>query len=146
MIPRVNTRAALLLLLLLSFACTHGGVAQRPLSVDNILESAVALEGKKVEVRGFLRFGDDTQNVWTSKDAYSAVSNRYVPPESPLWNHCISLFDTARLRATLLQYDSRDVLVRGRVTRHRRDNDDISFSSCSDVGITINLITVVSRK
>jgi hypothetical protein len=135
MIQRANQRGAVLLLLLLSAACT--------LRVDDILASASALEGKQVEVRGFLRFGDDTQNLWTSKGAYSAVSGPYVPAESPLWNHCISLFDTMKLRATLLQYDSHDVLVRGRVTRYPRDNDDIVFSSCSDVGIAIISITVL---
>jgi hypothetical protein len=74
MIQRVNQRGAVLLLLLLSAACTHANVAQRVLRVDDILASAGTLEGKQVEVRGFLRFGDDTQNLWTSKGAYSAVS------------------------------------------------------------------------
>jgi hypothetical protein len=143
MIQRVNQRGAVLLLLLLSAACTHATVVQRTLRVDDILASATALEGTQVEVRGFLRFGDDTRNLWTSKSAYSAVSGQYVPAESPLWNHCISLFDTKKLRATLLRYDSRDVLVRGRITRYRRDNDDIAFSSCSDIGITIISITLV---
>jgi hypothetical protein len=143
MTDRVNPRGVVSLVLLLSASYVYGGGARESLRVDDILESASALEGKQVEVRGFLRFGDDTQNLWTSKDAYSAVSGRYVSPESPLWNHCISLFDTKKLRATLLRYDSSYVLVRGRVTRYRRDAGDISFSSCSEVGITITAIAVV---
>lgn len=145
MIRRARGCGLATLVLLLSAEYIHGGtaIAQRPLRVDDILESAAALEGRQVEVLGFLRFGDDTQNLWTNKDAYSAVSGRYVPPESPLWNHCVSLFDTKRLRETLLRYDSRDVIVRGRVTRYQRANGDIALSSCSDVGITISSITVV---
>jgi hypothetical protein len=143
MTVRVCSHSMKFLFLLLSASCIYGSDAQQVLRVDDILESANVLEGKQVEVRGFLRFGDDTQNLWASKDAYSAVSGHYVAPESPLWNHCISLFDTLKLRSSLLRYDSRDVLVRGRVTRYRRDEGDIAFSSCSEIGIAINSIAVV---
>lgn len=142
MTQQVCRHVVIVLVLLLSAACSYGWGTPQILRVDDILESATALEGRQVEVKGFLRFGDDTQNLWTSRDAYSAVSGRYVPPESPLWNHCVSLFDTKKLRSTLLRYDSRDVLVRGRVTHYRRDSGDIAFSSCSEVGIAIVAVTL----
>lgn len=142
MIQSICRRGAVLLVLLSSAACIYGKSPQQLLRVDDILESARVLEGTQVEVRGFLRFGDDTQNLWTSKDAYSAVSGHFVSPDSPLWNHCISLFDTKKLRAALLRYDALDVIVRGRVTRYRRENGDIAFESCSDVGISVTSVTV----
>lgn len=142
MIHRIRRRGAVLLVLLSSAACIYGESPQHLLRVDDILKSARALEGTQVKVRGFLRFGDDTQNLWTSKDAYSAVSGHFVPPDSPLWNHCVSLLDTKELRAALLRYDRLDVIVRGRVTRHRRENGDIAFESCSDVGISVTSVTL----
>jgi hypothetical protein len=135
-------RVALNLLFMALAACVHSKGLQETLGVDDILRSAHTAEGTEVEVRGFLRFGDDTQNLWSSKEAYSAVSGHYVPPDSPLWNHCISLFDTMTLRAALLKYDSFDVIVRGRVKRYRQVNGGITFESCSDVGISISSVTL----
>jgi hypothetical protein len=143
MIRPIRPCGAALLLFLSLAACMSVKSPQRRLYVDDILKSAGLLEGTQVEVRGFLRFGDDTQNLWSSKDAYSAVSGHFVPPDSPLWNHCISLSDTKKWRAALHQNDSLDVVVRGRVTRYQRNNGDIAFESCSDVGISVASVTAV---
>jgi hypothetical protein len=143
MIQRNRHCGAALLLLLSLTACMSVKSPQQRLHVDDILKSANVLEGTEVEVWGFLRFGDDTQNLWSSKNAYSAVSGHFVPPGSPLWNHCISLSDTKKWRAALHQYDSLDVVVRGRITRYQRVNGDITFESCSDVGISVTSVTVV---
>jgi hypothetical protein len=133
---------ALILLSMALAACVHSKGLQDALGVDDLLKSARTVEDTEVEVRGFLRFGDDTQNLWSSKEAYSAVSGHYVPPDSPLWNHCISLFDTLTLRADLLKYDAFNVVVRGRLKRYRQDNGGITFESCSDVGISVSSVTL----
>jgi hypothetical protein len=127
-------------LLISATACTHTAGVQKSLSVDDILKSGTTLEGQLVEVRGFVRFGDDSQNLWTSEDAYSKVARRALPPDDPDWNHCISLFDTGKLRKLLSQKDGQNVIASGVVRRDPRADGAIAFETCSELGLSIRKI------
>src|SRR5690349_3648842 len=79
--------------------CTHAKDVQAVLGVDDIVQSGKAFDGKRVAVRGFLRFGTDSRNLWASKEAYAFVKGQELPPNDPAWGRCITLFDVGKWRS-----------------------------------------------
>jgi hypothetical protein len=133
---RLRSMSAVLATWLVS-ACTHNPVKPEPKSVDFVVQSARALEGTRVQVVGYLRFGDDTHNLWNSKAAETAVSTGYVPADDPRWSRCIALRDFGNYRSTLLRQNNHLVLITGIVNRIPLGPDEIEIGSCSEVKISV---------
>src|SRR5580692_4573666 len=87
-------------------ACIDTGGRHEVLGVDEIIQPASESESHLVTVSGFLRFGDDSHNLWSSKEALLAISKIYVPTDDPVWSHCIGLFDIDGWRARLVALDN----------------------------------------
>jgi hypothetical protein len=128
------------LLIILETACAHTGHVQRILSVDDILRSGKTLDGQLVEVRGFVRYGDDSRNLWTSEKAYSKLAGHFVPPSDPDWNHCISLLDSGKWRKLLVQKNGSYIVISGVVRHDPRAEGDINFELCNELGLSIRSI------
>jgi hypothetical protein len=121
---------------LLVSACVSTVVRQEPKTVDFILESYSALEGTTVQVTGYLMFGDDMSNLWNSKSAWRAVSG-YVPSDSPLWNHCITLRGIGNHRSALLKQSGHLATITGLVSRVPLGGGEIEIGSCSEIGMSV---------
>ena len=132
----LRTTSAVLVIWLVS-ACTHTAVKPEPKSVDFVIQAASALERTKVQVAGYLRFGDDMRNLWNSKAAVSAAGTGYVPADDPRSNHCITLRDCGNQRSTLLRRNGHSVLITGVVNRIPLGPDEIEIGSCSEIGISV---------
>jgi hypothetical protein len=130
----ISRLSAVVLFVALVSACAH--TRGPPLTVDEVIRSNP--EGEVSSVRGYLRFGDDSRNLWSSKDAYDVVKTRYVPPNDPAWDHCIALYGVERWRRELLARDKSYVVITGVIHRYPSKEGDISLGSCSDLGVTIS--------
>lgn len=122
---------------LLASACAHTKL--QALTVDEMIRSNLE-EGHVVSVKGYLRFGDDSRNLWSNKDAYELVESRYTPQDDPAWNHCITLYGIEDWRKELLAKDRSYVVIAGVIHRYPSKEGDVSVGSCSDLGISIRLI------
>ena len=91
-----------------------------------------------VSVKGYLRFGDDGRNLWTSEESYTYVRKNYVPPDNPAWSRCIALYDIDGWRKALLSMNNQYVLVSGIVHRYPAQDGDVAIDTCSDLGISIH--------
>lgn len=132
---------AAMLVLIASSACAQTSSAQRPQTVDEIVSSEGSLASGPVAVKGYLRFGDDSRNLWADRKAYLTVKNGDVGPDDPAWNRCITIYDIGRWRQQLLSNNNSYVIVRGVIERHPTKPGEITTSSCSDLGISIeNLV------
>src|SRR4051812_36692237 len=134
---RVSVAIALALVL---SGCAHQALSPNSMDVDSIIRSATNLEGKQVTVAGYLRFGDDSRNLWSSGDSYIAVKNGQPLPGGALWNHCIALNDINGWRRALLSNNERNVLITGVIHRIPFKDDEISLGACSDLGISIRSV------
>jgi hypothetical protein len=129
-----------LLALMPMWACVGARDTHKPITVDELIESAASLEGQEVAVSGYLRFGTDSHNLWSSREALAAVSADYVPTDDPAWDHCVSLFDFAGLRSHLLANDNRMVTLIGTIERIKLEPGDLLMSSCSELGIAVQSV------
>ena len=129
----------------LASACAHTWNAHEFRSVDDIIRSAAILEGHSVSVRGYLRFGDESKNLWSNRDAYLAVRSRYVAPTDPKWNRCITLYDLDGWRAKLRSSNDRYVVIAGVLRRYPTLPGEINFDSCSDLGVSIQSVELAPR-
>jgi hypothetical protein len=121
----------------LTFACAHDRPRQQYRSVDDIVRSATILEGQTVSVKGYLRFGDDSRNLWSNKESYTYLKKDYRPPSDPAWNRCIALYDIDGWREKLLSMNNHYVLVSGIVRHYPTRDGEITIDTCSDLGISI---------
>jgi hypothetical protein len=141
MIDRGMSYMVACLFVAMLFACAHDARhKQEGRSVDEIVRSATVLEGQMVSVKGYLRFGDDSRNLWSNEAAYTYVSKAYLPPGDPAWNRCIALYDINDWRDTLLSMSSQYVLISGIVRRYPARDGDLTIDTCSDIGISIRLV------
>jgi hypothetical protein len=127
----------------LLFVATSACVETRSfhvLSVDAIINSASAPEGDVVTVSGYLRFGDDSHNLWSSKEALLAVSKGYVPPKDPAWNHCIGLFDIDGWRSRLIDLDNSHVTITGALQSSHPHHSEFTMNTCTDSGLSIRSV------
>jgi hypothetical protein len=90
-----------------------------------------------VSVKGYLRFGDDSRNLWNNEESYTYVRKSYVPPNDPAWSRCIALYDINGWRKALLSMNNHYVLISGVVRRYPARDGDIAMDTCSDLGISI---------
>jgi hypothetical protein len=118
-------------------ACMDTQCWHEVLGVDKIINSASALQGHLVTVSGYLRFGDDSHNLWSSKGALLAVSKSYVPPDDPAWTHCIGLFDIDGWRARLLALDNSYVIITGALQSGNLHHSEFTMNTCTDSGLSI---------
>lgn len=111
------------------------------MTVDSVVRQELVLTGRRITVRGFLRFGDDSRNLWHSKGVLQKVSAGYVSPDDPSWDRCLSLYHTVNVRQKLLTLDNRYVAISGQLVRLKRSDGDVSTSLCSELGIRVDSIT-----
>ena len=121
-------RLALLALSLLA-GCAHAP-AIRP---HDLLAAPTASEGKRVTVRGYLRFGDDARGLWQSKQAY-----RDFTPRAP--SACLTLFNAGAFRTQLLARDNSIVTLVATVRTLHLGPDEIALGWCNDTGLMIEKI------
>jgi hypothetical protein len=122
------------------YGCAYNAAAPNSIGVESVVNSAASLEGKQVTVSGYLRFGDDTRNLWSSKGAYLAIRNGGPHALGLATDHCIALYDITSWRDALLSNDGKSVLIGGVVHRIPLKEGEISLSECSDLGISIRSI------
>lgn len=129
-----NTRLASLVLVC---SCAQNLHAQRDQSVDDVVAHESELVGKSITVTGYLRFGDDSRNLWNSRQVYLRVANEDAQPNDPAWNRCITLYDIDGFREKLVAHNNDYVLVSGVVQRLARQEGEITTSSCNELGISV---------
>jgi hypothetical protein len=127
--------AAALLAVVLAPGCAYIATS---LSVDEIVRSSE--EGRTVSVRGYLRFGDDSRNLWSDEDSYDLANHRCLSPGDPAWNHCMTLYEIGRWRSQLLATDRTFVVITGVMHRYPSEEGDISAGACGDLGIAIRSV------
>lgn len=113
----------------LTGCATHSA---RP-SID-VQSALAASEGQRVEVRGFLRYGDDARGLWQSKASYF----NFTPAAEPA---CITLWNAGSFRKQLLRRSNATVTIIGK--RHVEPPlqiDQIALSRCSDTGLIIERV------
>jgi len=113
---------------------------QTAMSVDDVVEHQEALIGSVVSVSGYLRFGDDTRNLWMNRETYEQISNGYVSPTDPVWSRCITLYNIGQNRNALLRRDGKEMIVTGVVQRVTHQAGDIVIGACSDLGLSIQAV------
>jgi hypothetical protein len=117
-------------------SCAHAPQSPRALSVDAIIRGSDNLEGKIVTLNGFLRFGDDSHNIWSDQKTLSYVENSVFYSRDPIWSRCITLFEIDGFRTNLLYLDRRYVTITGVLHRAVPVADDVNLGSCSSLGIS----------
>ena len=141
MIRRASRSLVVCLCVEMATACAHAeqhGHTYR--SVDEVVHSVDAWEGQTVTVKGYLRFGEDSRNLWSDAAAYAYVSKEYRESSDPGWNRCISLFDIDDRRERLLSLNNHSVVVTGVVRHYPREGEEIRLDTCSDIGISIRSV------
>ena len=123
--------------LLLACSCTHNLNAQSYRTVDDVVANATDLVGKPTTVRGYLRFGDDSRNLWSSREAFQQVRDSDVQPDDPAWDRCITLFNIEHFRDALLARNNSYVLITGLIQRVVPVEGEITTSSCNTLGISV---------
>ena len=126
---------------LLASCSTGGGHSEAVQSVDRVIANESTFIGTFVIVDGYLRFGDDSHNLWADHTAYLAVANHDPPPDDPAWSRCIALYGINGWWETLLKNNGRQVRVRGILQRHVPEPEEVNLSECSDLGLAIKSVT-----
>jgi hypothetical protein len=132
--------AGILWAALLIASCVSGGGSYAVFNVDQVISNETTLIGRTVTVSGYLRFGDDTRNLWANKAAHDAVVDTALSPDDPAWNRCVALFDIDGWRDVLLKNDRRQILVRGILRRDPQTAGEITMSECSELGLSIRSV------
>jgi len=141
MIHRASICLVVCLCVVMATACAHAEQqGQTYSSVDDVVHSVGAWEGQIVIVKGYLRFGDDSRNLWSNAAAYAYVSKEYREPSDPGWNRCISLFDIDDRRERLLSLNNHSVVIAGIVRHYPRESQEVRLDTCSDIGISIRSV------
>jgi hypothetical protein len=136
----IAIRTGLVCVSLFLASCVSVSASRSTLTVDQVVVDAKDLLGHSVTVIGFLRFGDDSRNLWTDKRAYVAVSEGDPLPDDLAWDRCLTLYNIDGWRSILLKNDERQVVVRGILQRHVRLPHEITLSECSELGISIESV------
>ncbi|ATY33704.1 hypothetical protein CVN68_18520 [Sphingomonas psychrotolerans] len=108
-----------------------GCVAHGATKPIDVLSAFSANDGQRIEVRGFLRYGDDARGVWQSQASY----RDYTPEAAPA---CITLWNAGAFREQLLRRDGSTITITGKVrVEPPLHAGEISLGRCSDVGLVI---------
>lgn len=141
--PSVKYRCTLAVLVLLS-GCAHAPRSEGVQTVDGVVAAEQSLLNKPVTVRGYLRFGDDSRNLWSTRGAYSTVvkdlSRGGLPADDPKWQRCVTLYEIRQWREFLLSHTDKYVTVTGVLRRSPAQPGEISMGACSDLGIEITSV------
>lgn len=127
--------------LLLVCSCAQDLHTQRAQTVDDVVARESELVGKPITVTGYLRFGDDSRNLWSNRQVYLRVTNEDTQPDDPAWMRCITLYDIDGFREKLVAHNNDYVLVSGVVQRVDRQEGEITTSSCNELGISVRSLT-----
>ena len=113
----------------------------KSVGVDYVVANAKILEGKEVSVAGYLRFGDDSRNLWANKKAYVSVASGSAGTNGPDWSRCITIYDLSSWRNKLLHMNKSNVVITGTVKSVPLEDGEIRTGSCSDLGVSIKAIS-----
>lgn len=118
-------------------AYTIAGSVMPTLRVEDVAEAPVDLAGKQVAVRGFVRFGDDTKNLWADERTYLAALNGTGNLQELSSHKCLSLYTSKKFSSRLRHFDKRLVTIYGKVYRYKYVPGDINLGYCNDLGIIV---------
>jgi hypothetical protein len=103
----------------------------RPTDVRSALAAG---DGQQIQIRGFLRYGDDARGLWQSAAAYRG----FAPNAAPV---CITLWNAGAFRERLLRRDQSIVTLIGKLhVEPPLKADEIALGRCNDVGLIIERI------
>lgn len=106
-------------------------------SVLNDFESRKINDGAFVSVSGYLTFGDDKHNLWSSAENYQYIRDKIPPPSDPAWKNCITFDYYGKFRRDLLRFDGKKVIISGYISRHIPEPGEVNLGSCSEVFISM---------
>lgn len=124
----MNRLAAALLLPALA-GCTHAQTI-RP---QDVIADPAANEGKRIVIRGYLRYGTDARGLWQSKQAHRG----FTPAAPPA---CLTLFNAGDFRRQLQARDGSQVTLTASVRTIHLQPDEIALGWCNDTGLMIEKI------
>jgi len=102
-------------------------------SID-VFAARAAQAGRQVEVRGFLRYGDDARGLWQSEAGYRDSTSSAA-------SACLTLWNAGAFRKRLKPRDQSTVTIGGKIfTAAALQPDEIEFGRCSDTGLIIERI------
>lgn len=122
-------RSSLFVFLALA-ACARPEPGLQPQSV---LAAPADYQGKRVTVRGYLRYGDDARGLWQSAQAYRTYS-----PAKP--RPCLTLFNADAFHSRLRQFADSTVTLTGTVRTIHLQPEESARGWCSDTGMMIEKI------
>ena len=109
-------------------------------SIDDVVSNENLYLGKLVLIKGYLRFGDDSRNLWSTRKAYLRVVEQDTMSDDPAWNRCITLYDFEAFREELIAHNNDYVLVRGVIRRSIHQEGEITTSACNELGISVQSV------
>lgn len=136
-------KTQLIILAFLLSSCQADGKFTRnygeSVGVSEAIHLLEALGGTDVRIKGYLTFGDDKHNLWTSKDSYYFVkSNGY--DAKFVSENCITIFNYNIHRKQLINLDKKIVVVKGVISKIERSEGAINLGSCNVIGVSISYI------
>lgn len=114
-----------------------GGAQYDVPSVLNDFESKKIIDRTFVTVSGYLTFGDDKHNLWSSAEEYQYIREKMPPLSDPAWTKCIALDYYGKFRGDLLKYDGQKVIISGYISRHIPQADEVNLGSCNEIFISM---------
>tara|TARA_B100000678_G_scaffold198570_1_gene166676 strand:- start:840 stop:1178 length:339 start_codon:yes stop_codon:yes gene_type:complete len=106
------------------------------MSVDEVATAPEEYQGQRVIVRGFLSFGDDRKNLWSSRDTYEKVAREGKDSGDPISNQCLSVLTTENSEYYALRgNDKTEVSLSGIVTIIDL-TDRINLGFCSNIALS----------
>lgn len=96
--------------------------------------------GKKVTIRGYLRYGDDARGLWTSQHLYLQARDGDASPDHAIWANCIALNADNQLARRLRALNGKRVLLAGVVSIEPHNNDEVFSFSCNDVALRVSKV------
>lgn len=122
-------------------SCSHSRAnIPQVYTVDDVILNNKAYLEKPVVVSGYLRFGDDSRNLWSTKQSYVKVTKSDIDPEDAAWNRCITLYDVGSFREDLIKYNNHYVIISGVVRRIIQQEGEITTSACNELGISVRSV------
>jgi hypothetical protein len=107
------------------------GATLRP---SDVVREVQALDGREVQVRGYLAFGSHARILWDSEAAARGVLPQGVHP----LDTCLTLIDTLPHRRALARNSGRIVTLRGLVRPNVLEGH-VDFGACSDTGLQLSV-------
>ena len=122
-------QAALPVLLVLA-GCARPVPALQP---QTVLAAPADYQGKRIVVRGYLRYGDDSRSLWQSIETYRAS-------RSAARTACLTLFNADAFHTRLRQFADSTVTLTGTVRTMHLAPEQSALGWCNDTGLMIERI------